>query len=407
MKKEKIKSNKSVDLRRKAEEKLSSTTARSGGAPDKQKPDVNQLLHELEVHQIELEMQNDELRKAQIIIEEARHKYFELYDLAPVGYLILDEKGKILDVNLTAAELFGTDKISFINKNINSYITRPDRDILYLHLEKLIETKSKQSCELKLMKKDGTEFYGQLVCMPVQDEEKDGNKYRAAVIDITDRKHMEKELQINRERLKTATSILRHDIINDLSVIKCAVDIYRNEQDETMLEEIEQRVEKSIATIHNQRDQIKFLDAHIALDEYDVGEVAHEVVKNYPNLEIIITGEGIVHADHALYSVFENIISNAVRHGKTTRLDIDINCDEVNCEIRFADYGIGIPDEIKDKIFDKGFQYGKTGHTGIGLYIVKRTVEEYNGEVFVKDNTPKGAVFVIRLKKAINRNKEN
>jgi signal transduction histidine kinase len=74
---------------------------------------------------------------------------------------------------------------------------------------------------------------------------------------------------------------------------------------------------------------------------------------------------------------------------------------ELLSQVRQDDYGIGIPDEIKDKIFDEGFHYGETGHTGIGLYIVQTTVEEYGGMVFVEDNTPQGAVFIIRLKKAI------
>jgi len=219
--------------------------------------------------------------------------------------------------------------------------------------------------------------------------------------DITAQKSMTEELRINRERLKTATSILRHDIINDLSVIKSAVDIYRNEQDETMFDEIENRVKKSIDTINNQRDQVKFLDSHASLDEYDLGEVLGEVVKSYPNIEIHITGAGKAYADRAIYSVFENIVNNAVRHGKTTKLDIEIISNKEHYEIRFKDYGIGIPDEIKDKVFDEGFHYGETGHTGIGLYIVKRTIEEYGGEVSVKDNNPEGAIFIVKLKKII------
>ena len=74
---------------------------------------------------------------------------------------------------------------------------------------------------------------------------------------------------------------------------------------------------------------------------------------------------------------------------------------ELLSQVRQDDFGIGIPDEIKDKVFDEGFHYGETGHTGIGLYIVQTTVEEYDGMVFVEDNTPQGAVFIIRLKKAI------
>jgi len=220
-------------------------------------------------------------------------------------------------------------------------------------------------------------------------------------LDITERMKAEEELKINRERLKTANSILRHDITNDLTVIKSAVDIYRDEQDETMLDEIETRVWKSIETIQNQRDQLKFLESHAELDEYNLEEALHKVIKNYPDLKINITGTCTAYADNALYSVFDNIISNAVRHGKTTQLDIDIIPGKEHCEIRFKDYGTGVPDEIKDKIFDEGFHYGETGHTGIGLYIVQKTVEEYDGEVTVEDNKPHGAIFIIRMKKTI------
>jgi PAS domain S-box-containing protein len=220
-------------------------------------------------------------------------------------------------------------------------------------------------------------------------------------LDITERKRVEAELKVSRERLKTASSILRHDLTNDLTVIKSAVDIYREERDESMIDEIEKRVEKSIETIHHQRDQIQFLDSHAELDEYDLKEVVQKVVSNYPDLKITVTGNCVTYADNAIYSVFDNIVNNAVRHGKTSKLDIEIIPNLEHCEIRFKDYGIGIPDEIKDKIFDEGFHYGETGHTGIGLYIVQTTIEEYGGMVFVEDNTPQGAVFIIRLKKAI------
>jgi len=217
------------------------------------------------------------------------------------------------------------------------------------------------------------------------------------------RKQAEEELKINRERLKTANSILRHDIANDLIVIKSALDIYHEEQDKTMLDEIEKRVEKSLNTIKQQREQERFLDSHSALDEYQIDVVIDEVKKDYPDIICNVTGAGRAYADNAIYSVFENIISNAKIHGKSAKLDIDISYNEDFCEIRFADDGIGIADEIKHKVFEKGFQFGENGHTGIGLYIVKKTIDDYGGEVFIQNNTPKGAVFVIRLKKTIER----
>ena len=216
-------------------------------------------------------------------------------------------------------------------------------------------------------------------------------------------KQADEELKINRERLKTANSILRHDITNDIVVIKSALDIYRDEDDETMLDEIEKRVEKSINTINKQREQEKFIDSHSDLDEFEIEKVVHDIIPNFPDIKINVTGKGTAYADNAIYSVFENIIDNAVKHGKTTKMDIDIRSDEEYCEIRFADYGTGIPDDLKYKIFDEGFSYGKAGHTGIGLYIVQKTIDDYDGFVHVEDNKPNGAVFVVRLRKIIER----
>ena len=85
-------------------------------------------------------------------------------------------------------------------------------------------------------------------------------------------------------------------------------------------------------------------------------------------------------------------------HGKTDKIDIVNKKINGKCEVRIADYGKGIPDEIKDKLFDEGFFYGDAGHTGLGLYIVKKVVERYGGEVYVEDNKPRGAVFVVRLR---------
>ncbi|MCD6329028.1 MAG: PAS domain S-box protein, partial [Candidatus Cloacimonetes bacterium] len=235
------------------------------------------------------------------------------------------------------------------------------------------------------------------------DDKNIGRAVAAELASIIERKQAEEELKISRERLKIANSVLRHDIANDIVVIDSALNIYRDEGDETMLDEIKKRVEKSLSTIQRQRDQERFIDSHAALDEYDMEKVANGVINNYPDIEINVTGTGKAYADNAVYSVFENIISNAIKHGKTTKMDIDISSDEEFCIIKFVDYGIGIPNKIKDEIFDEGFQYGETGHTGIGLYIVQKTIDEYDGFVTVEDNKPNGAAFVIRLRKIIER----
>ena len=85
-------------------------------------------------------------------------------------------------------------------------------------------------------------------------------------------------------------------------------------------------------------------------------------------------------------------------HGGTDRIDVRITRMGDFCEIRISDYGIGIPDEIKDRIFEEGFRYGRTGRSGLGLYIVRKMVERYGGDVRVEDNRPRGSTFVIRLR---------
>jgi PAS domain-containing protein len=104
MKKDRIRPKQSIDLRKRAEELLHKELENIQNTVEE---DTQKLIHELQVYQIELEMQNEELRKAQAELEESRSKYFDLYELAPIGYFTLDKKGLILEANLTGANLLG------------------------------------------------------------------------------------------------------------------------------------------------------------------------------------------------------------------------------------------------------------------------------------------------------------
>jgi len=115
------------------------------------------------------------------------------------------------------------------------------------------------------------------------------------------------------------------------------------------------------------------------------------------NIPFVISGDGIVLADEALTSVFENIVRNAISHGKTEKMEVAINKKGENYEIRFIDFGSGVPDEIKEKIFEEGYKSAESKGSGLGLFIVKQVVARYNGEIFVEDNIPTGVVFVIEL----------
>ncbi len=190
MKQDKPKSKQASELRKKAEDKLRAKMLTPEKITD---ADIRELIHELQVYQIELEMQNDELLKAQVQIEESLQKYYDLYDFAPVGYFTFDEKGIIREANLTAADQLGIPRDFLIKRQFYHYINQQDQDIFYLHLKKLSESKMRQSCEIRLKGKTGKEFYAQLTSVMVWDSS--CYSYRTSIIDITERKRMEEEIK--------------------------------------------------------------------------------------------------------------------------------------------------------------------------------------------------------------------
>ena len=147
------------DTRRRAEELLRQRPGEIETIPGE---DVKELIHELRVHQIELEMQNEELRQAQVELEESRTRYLDLYDFAPIGYFTFDQEGLILEVNVAAADLLGMERSYLLKRGFSRFIAPDYQDAFYLHRRRVLESAAKQTCELKLIKKDGKPFYTQL-----------------------------------------------------------------------------------------------------------------------------------------------------------------------------------------------------------------------------------------------------
>ncbi|MBK7422507.1 MAG: diguanylate cyclase [Propionivibrio sp.] len=130
---------------------------------------AQQIVHELQVHQIELEMQNHELRQSQVELKAARARYFDLYDLAPVGYCSVSEPGLIIEANLTAATLLGVARGALVRKPFSRFIFKHDQDNYYLCRKLLLETGQPQVCELRMVRPDGTPLWAQLNAASVQE----------------------------------------------------------------------------------------------------------------------------------------------------------------------------------------------------------------------------------------------
>ena len=190
--------NKFADLRQRAEEALPERPVDL----DKLSPEeVKHLVHELQVHQIELEMQNEELRRIQRELEASRDRYADLYDFAPVGYFTLSEKSMILEVNLTAAAMLGLERSQLIQQPLTRFIVRQDQDMFYFNRRQLLETRSPQVCEIRLVRMDGSQFHARLEAILVQGREEQ-TLCRVAVSDVSQRVWTEEELKRLNEELE-------------------------------------------------------------------------------------------------------------------------------------------------------------------------------------------------------------
>jgi PAS domain S-box-containing protein len=181
-------------LRKRAEALEAERPGKTAEDPEDLSPEAARLaLHELRVHQIELEMQNEELRRAQEELEGSRARYFDLYDLAPVGYLSLSEQGFILEANLTAAKLLGVARGALVKRSLSRFVLREDQDIYYLHRKALLESGAPQAWEMRVLKKDAAPFWVRMVATKAQGA--DGTSVcRTVVSDITQSKQAEEAL---------------------------------------------------------------------------------------------------------------------------------------------------------------------------------------------------------------------
>lgn len=155
---------------------------------------TEELLHELRVHQIELEMQSEEMRRSYLALEKSHALYTNLYDFAPVGYFSLSDMGLITKINLTAANLFGMDRNKLLNCRFAALVAPEDADQWYLFFSSVLKHDIHQNIELTMKRADGIKFQGQLNCISIPDDDND-SILRVALTDITQIKQAENNLR--------------------------------------------------------------------------------------------------------------------------------------------------------------------------------------------------------------------
>lgn len=210
-------------LRKSAEEILS----KKEFAGDLEKMGIDQLIHEIKVYQIELEMQNEELREKQTEIEKSRSKYLDLYDFAPVGYITFDRKGFIKKLNLAMSNLLGIYRSKLKNTTFNLYVPLNYQPTFYNHIKEVINTTNKVRCELKLKNNLGKEFFVIMESIASSDEEGSYLEINSIILDIDEKK----ETEIENRDIKENISNIENKYRKLFNGIKDAIIIIDNKRE--------------------------------------------------------------------------------------------------------------------------------------------------------------------------------
>jgi PAS domain S-box-containing protein len=419
MKENNSKSKSSDDLRKKAEEKLRHMIQESLSGVNADDPQV--LIQELQIHQIELEMQNEELRIAQTALEESRSKYSDLYDFAPVGYFTIDKSGLILEVNLTGAGLLGIERRSLIKKPFSIFLHKGDKDTFYMYRKQILEKKKRHTCEVRLKRKDKSEFNAQLVGIAVEDSE--GNELcRTSVIDITDRKRAEEELKQKVKELARSNSdlerfayIASHDLKSPLLSIggfsKMLKEKYKNKLDKDAHKHIDFIVNSTVrmeALINDLLNYSRIATASRKLNPIDVNKIVVKAIANL-TVEIERNRAKVTHDslptvmgnDFQIEQLFQNLIGNAIkfRSQEPPRVHISVEQQGEDWVFSVKDNGIGIASENRVRIFNiyQRLKRGEYEGAGIGLATCKKIVEIHGGRIWVESELVKGSVFYFTI----------
>ncbi|MDM8549062.1 ATP-binding protein [Desulfobacterales bacterium HSG2] len=405
------------ELRRKAEEFLDKN-------PEEMLPEnVKNLVEELNIHQIELEIQNEELRRIQRELEAARDKYVDLYDFAPVGYTTVSAKGMILEANLTITAMLGVERSLLIGKYFSGFVTEDTHDVFYFHHRKLFETKVRQNYELKLVRKDGTRFDAYLKSVAVEDTEGNITRARTVITDISDRKQAEEALRERTEELERSNRdleqfayVVSHDLTEPLRTVSSYVQLlerrYKGKLDADADDFIGFAVDGATRMHALIRDILAFSRVGTRGKPFEPVEAEHIFTEAMANLRVAVTESRAVVTHDALPSVFgdasqltrvfQNLISNAMkfRGEEPPRIHITAERKGRKWLFSFRDNGIGIDPEHSDRIFvifRRLHTRDKYPGTGIGLAICKKIVERHGGRLWVESREGAGSVFCFTL----------
>jgi len=377
--------------------------------------DTQKLLHELQVHQIELEMQNESLREARDAEDRALYRYTELFDFAPIGYFVLDPSSRIKQVNLRGASLLGLERLNLINRLFLNYVTSEHRSTFSNCMAKALQSSDKQICEI-LVQIDKQAVWINLEA----NMEVTSTNCLVAMTDISERKKASAQI-IQSSKLATlgemATSVA-HELNQPLNVIRMAAWNGRRkiangaadlEYINSKLERIEEQTARAAAIIDHMRmfgreakETPEPVDPrNVVMNALDlVGEQLRlagiEIATEFPESCAFILGHTI-----QIEQVILNLLTNArdamEEKKEGSKITLLVFEDDNGVNITSEDTGGGIPNNVLPRIFEPFYTTKEIGRgTGLGLSVSYGIVRGMNGTI-TAENTDGGARFKITL----------
>ena len=394
--------NKYADLRRRTQVLLNSSPNNPSALPD---DEIKRLVHELNTYQVELELQNEDLRQAQIELEISMHRYTDLYDFAPIGYLTISDKGIISEANLTACKLLALERERLLKSSFTQFVCHEDQNTLYKSRRKLIETHEPQTCDLRMKKQDGSPFYVQLRLVIRDKTDREAGQYRLEMTDISDRKKAEEEIS---NYSKTQTILLQevnHRVKNNLTAIMSMLHQEEDRVEPKDTQEYTTRLQEVIARIQGLCDVHHLLSSThwqpLSLSTLCTDIVTGSIKALHSNKLISLDvppSDCIVDSDQAHYLaiILNELTINSLKYSfqkdKEIRINLSIQDQKESIQLIFHDNGPGYPESILD---------GHIPSSCIGHNLIQGIVRtSLQGDIELKNDA--GATTIITFPKFID-----
>jgi two-component system CheB/CheR fusion protein len=424
-----------VKLRAQAESRLkqkNGSEAKDRGTAE----ETQRLVHELQVHQIELEMQNEELQKARAESEAGLRRYTDLYDLAPVGYLTLNSDGAIQKANLTAARLLGLERSRLVGARFGVFVDLESRPTFNALLQQVIQSQAKQVCDVAICCEKGAPLW-----MHIEAVASDGGHFAVVFNDVTERKRIEKIQQESEERLRKAGEALRevdrnknqflavlsHELRNPLAPITNSLYILDHapagsEQARRAQTVIGRQVGQLARLVDDLLDVTRISSNKLTLrrTRLDLNQLVRQTLadhrtqfaKNEVRVEHFPVAQPVfVDGDeNRLAQLVGNLLQNAAKFtGPGGRMRVSVATDSASSRavVRVADTGIGMSPAMLARLFQPFAQADATldrskGGLGLGLALAKGLIELHGGTITANSaGVGCGAEFIVRLPLAL------